>query len=84
MMKGQVRAAVRWIMDRTSKGDVLDASACTESGSKTVFDVLKEKHPDPSHHLHIPFYHTVSLTVANPGGGAQTIFTINFHHIWSY
>ena len=48
MMKGQIRAAVRWITERTSKGGVLDASACIGSGSKTVLDVLKEKHPDPS------------------------------------
>ena len=48
MMKGQIRAAVRWITERTSKGGVLDASACIGSGSKTVLIVLKEKHPDPS------------------------------------
>ena len=32
MMKGQVRAAVRWITERTSKGGVLDASTYVGSG----------------------------------------------------
>ena len=47
MLKGELRAATRWITERGS-GRVL--SPCDEVGSegRTVFDVLKEKHPDPA------------------------------------
>ena len=47
MLKCELRAATRWITERGS-GRVL--SPCDEVGSegRTVFDVLKEKHPDPA------------------------------------
>ena len=48
MMKGQVRAVCSVDHGENKQSGVLDASACIASGSKTVFDVLKEKHPDPS------------------------------------
>ena len=48
MLKGQVRAAVRWLTERADKGGVLDISTYTNDGPKTVLDVLKEKHPDPA------------------------------------
>ena len=48
MLKGQVRSAVRWLTERQSKGGVLDPSSCVDNTQKTVFDILKEKHPEPS------------------------------------
>ena len=48
MLKGHVRAAVRWLTERADKGGVLDISTYTNDGPKTVLDVLKEKHPDPA------------------------------------
>eukprot|EP00731_Ephydatia_muelleri_P001974 Em0001g1974a len=44
----QVRAVCSVDHGENKQSGVLDASACIASGSKTVFDVLKEKHPDPS------------------------------------
>ena len=43
-----MRSAVRWLTERTNKGGVLDISCLVDDGPKTVFDVLKEKHPEPS------------------------------------
>ena len=46
MLKGQVRAAVRWLTERADKGGVLDISTYTNDGPKTVLDVLlKRKTP---------------------------------------
>jgi len=53
MLQGNVRAAVRWITER-SGGGVLMPSDLTEvshpngkKSSMTVFDVLRTKHPEP-------------------------------------
>ena len=48
MLEGNVRAAVRWLTER-SGGGVLKPSDSTTIGrsSMTVFDALSLKHPDP-------------------------------------
>ena len=47
MLRGEVRAAVRWIIERGSYGVLLPTDLVDGSTDKTVIDVLKEKHPDP-------------------------------------
>ena len=48
MWRGQERAAVRWMTERSSGGaDVLDPCGVVQD-NKTVLDLLKEKHPPPS------------------------------------
>ena len=47
MLRGQLRSAVRWMMERASSGGILDPSTVGHEGGKTVLEVLKEKHPEP-------------------------------------
>ena len=48
MWRGQVHSAVRWVTERSSSGcGVLDPTLVVYD-DKTVFDLLKEKHPPPS------------------------------------
>ena len=71
MIKGQVKSAVWWLMD-WALGKVLNHSSVMNSNGKTVFDVLKEKHPDPStvsenvfiHCNELPPQMEVDITVA--------------------
>ena len=46
MLRDQVRAAVRWLTDR-APSKVLPAIPVNHTG-KSVFDVVRDKHPDPS------------------------------------
>ena len=46
MLRGQVRSAVRWLTDR-APGQILIPTSVVDPSGKTVFDVLKEKHPEP-------------------------------------
>ena len=46
MLKGQVRAATRWITDCVP-GSVLSPSDIDNGSGKNVFEVLKDKHPEP-------------------------------------
>ena len=48
MLRGQVRAAVRFITDRVSRGGILSSDFLSNVPSLTVFDVLAKKHPEPS------------------------------------
>ena len=47
MMKGELRAATRWITERSS-GKVLSPGDVVDCNGKTVFDVLQDKHPSPN------------------------------------
>ena len=47
-LRGQLRSAVRWLTERDSGGSVLLPSTVIDPSGKSVLDVLKEKHPDPS------------------------------------
>ena len=47
MWRGQVRSAVRWLTERKSHCGVLDPNSMVDD-KRTVFDVLKEKHPGPA------------------------------------
>ena len=46
MLKGQVRAATRWITDH-APGSVLSPSDIDNGSGKNVFEDLKDKHPEP-------------------------------------
>ena len=46
-LRGEVRAAVRWITERGSNGVLLPTDLVDGSKDKRVMNVLKEKHPDP-------------------------------------
>lgn len=48
VLRGQIRSAVRWLTERGSERGVLPYSGIVESTGKTVSDVLKSKHPEPS------------------------------------
>ena len=48
MLKGQLRSAVRWVTERMHTGGVLHPSDVVENGSKSVLEVLENKHPEPS------------------------------------
>ena len=50
MLKGQVRAATRWITDCVP-GSVLSPSDIDNGSGKNVFEVLKDKHPEPGTRL---------------------------------
>ena len=65
MLRGQVRSAVRWLTERMNDGGVLDPSQLVNDGSKRVFDVLREKHPDPANsgmQAFLPCHHLSPLT----------------------
>ena len=49
MLKGQVRAAVRWMTERASGGGVLDPSSQIDANGKTVLEGIREKFPDPTY-----------------------------------
>ena len=46
ILRGQVRSAVRRLTDR-APGQILTPTSVVDPSGKTVFDVLKEKHPEP-------------------------------------
>ena len=48
VLRGQTRAAVRWLTDRNG-GGVLCHSDVDGSSGKSVLEVLKSKHPQPGH-----------------------------------
>ena len=50
MLKGQVRFATRWITDR-APGSVLSPLDIDNGSGKNVFEVLKDKHPEPGTRL---------------------------------
>ena len=47
MLRGQVRSAVRFITDRVSGGGVLSIDSPSNVPGMSVFDVLRQKHPEP-------------------------------------
>jgi hypothetical protein len=48
MLQGKVREAVRWITNRESGGILSpDDHLCSEGNSKSVLELLREKHPHP-------------------------------------
>ena len=47
MLRGQVRSTVRFITDRVSGGGVLSIDSPSNVPSMAVFDVLRQKHPEP-------------------------------------
>ena len=48
MLRGQVRSALRFITDRVSGGGVLSLDSPSNVPGISVFDVLKQKHPEPA------------------------------------
>lgn len=46
MMRGNTRAAVRWITERGSNGILNPLDRISDDGEMTVLDALKEKHPE--------------------------------------
>ena len=47
MLRGQVHPAVRFITDRVSGGGVLSVDSPSNVPGMSVFDVLRQKHPEP-------------------------------------
>ena len=48
MLRGQVRAPVRFITDKVPGGGILSSDSPSNVRVMTVFDVLAKKHPEPS------------------------------------
>ena len=48
MLKGQLRSAVSGVTECMHTGGVLHPSYVVENGSKSVLEVLENKHPEPS------------------------------------
>ena len=74
MLQGKVRAATRWLTER-SKGSVLLPTDTVSSGSLSVVDALKLKHPSP-HPPHsstllrpsvVPLFEDLDITGAHIG-----------------
>ena len=47
MLQGQICSAVRFMTDRVSGGGVLSLDSPSNVPGMSVFDVLKQKHPEP-------------------------------------
>ena len=47
MLQGQVRSAIRFTTDRVSGGGVFSLDSPSNIPGMSIFDVLKQKHPEP-------------------------------------